>query len=61
MKKYTRPTIEVVELSVKESLSALPGTFSDFGYKLNGVKKFGSSSVRNVSMYLKDSGNVTGA
>lgn len=25
MKKYTKPTVEVVELSVKESLSALPG------------------------------------
>lgn len=24
MKKYTKPTVEVVELSVKESLSALP-------------------------------------
>ena len=24
MKKYTKPTINVVELSVKESLSALP-------------------------------------
>jgi len=25
MKKYIKPTVEVVELSVKESLSALPG------------------------------------
>lgn len=24
MRKYTKPTVEVVELSVKESLSALP-------------------------------------
>lgn len=24
MKKYTKPTVEVVELSVRESLSALP-------------------------------------
>ena len=25
MRKYTKPTVEVVELSVKESLSDLPG------------------------------------
>ena len=28
MKKYTKPSVEVVELSVKESLSALPGNLS---------------------------------
>ena len=33
MKKYTKPSVEVVELSVKESLSALP--FSLKGVTVN--------------------------
>jgi len=33
MKKYTKPSVKVVELSVRESLSDLPATFrGGFGY-----------------------------
>ena len=31
MKKYTKPSVEIVELSVKESLSALPAAFKGMG------------------------------
>ena len=52
MKKYTKPSIEVVELSVKESLSALPNGFSATtitkGY--NAANKY-----RNVTIYTKTS------
>lgn len=41
MKKYTKPTVEVVELSVKESLSALP----------NGVK-VGRKMAANKLAYV---------
>lgn len=57
MKKYTRPNIEVVELSVRESLSALPGNFGAKGFKFNTMRTL--SGAKNVTMYLKDSGNVT--
>lgn len=33
MKKYTKPTVEVVELSVKESLSDLPTGVNRIGKK----------------------------
>ena len=39
MKKYTKPTVEVVELSVKESLSALP----------NGVR-VGRPAIANTKL-----------
>jgi len=50
MKKYTRPTIEVVELSVRESLSGLPGNFADFGIAKPTVSAF-SSARKNLTMY----------
>ena len=31
MKKYTKPTVEVVELSVRESLSSLPNGVNGIG------------------------------
>lgn len=52
MKKYTKPVIEVVELSVKESLSALPSAFS----KKLGTATGGSHSYRNVTIYTATSG-----
>ena len=38
MKKYTKPTVDVVELSVKESLSALPS-------QLTKTQKVGAYTV----------------
>lgn len=38
MKKYTKPTVDVVELSVKESLSALPS-------QLKKTQKVGAYTV----------------
>ena len=51
MKKYTRPTIEVVELSVRESLSGLPGNFASFGIDNPTVSSFNSSTRKNLTMY----------
>lgn len=48
MKKYNKPTVEVVELSVRESLSALPSGFKSFRTSV------GSGSVKgykNVTIY----------
>lgn len=55
MKKYTKPAIEVVELSVKESLSALP---TGFTRSVDKTKVVGGSA-RTVTIYKKTS--VTGA
>ena len=52
MKKYTRPSIEVVELSVRESLSALPTGFKK--YQPNAIKG-GTSAYKNVTIYKKTS------
>lgn len=52
MKKYTRPMVEIVELSVKESLSALnlPTGFN------KATTNFGSkTSYKNVTIYTKAS------
>ena len=56
MKKYTKPSVEVVELSVKESLSALP-----FSLKEVRVNKDSSTNrVSNVaSIYKVTSGDRT--
>ena len=54
MKKYTKPAIEVVELSVKESLSALPN-----GFTRTVKSKTISEAARTVTIYKKTS--VTGA
>ena len=51
MKKYTRPSVEVVELSVRESLSALPTGFK--GYEPKAIKR--GSSYKNVTIYKKTS------
>ena len=51
MKKYNKPTIQVVELSVKESLSALPSAFGKVQMgKLADAKKY-----KNLSIYRKNS------
>ena len=52
MKKYNKPTIQVVELSVKESLSAIP---SNFGVTM---KKLKGSSYKNLAVYRKTSANA---
>lgn len=52
MKKYTRPSVEVVELSVRESLSALPTGFK--GYNPT-AQKIGGSAYKNVTIYKKTS------
>ena len=48
MKKYNKPAIQIVELSVKESLSALP---TGFGKVTMGT--LGTAKYRNVSIYKK--------
>lgn len=50
MKKYNKPTIQVVELSVKESLSAIPSKFG--GVKMG---KLAGATYKNLSIYKKDS------
>ena len=52
MRKYIKPTAEVIELSVKESLSALPTGFK--GYQPTAVKGAGSA-YKNVTIYKKTS------
>lgn len=52
MKKYNKPTIQVVELSVKESLSALPASFNKAGIKMGTL---GSATYKNLSIYRKNS------
>ena len=63
MKKYTRPTVEIVELSVKESLSDLPAKFGGIAGDKTGFSfRMGTlSSKRNVSIYTFDSGAKTNA
>lgn len=51
MKKYTRPSVEVVELSVRESLSALPTGFK--GYQPKAEKA--GSTYKNVTIYKRTS------
>lgn len=53
MKKYTKPSIEVVELSVRESLSALPTGFKAGGLSVG--KKLGTEKYNNVTFYKKTS------
>ena len=52
MKKYTRPSVEVVELSVRESLSALPTGFKKYEPK---AQKVGGSAYNNVTIYKRTS------
>ena len=55
MKKYTKPAIEVVELSVKESLSALPTGFGSRTVKELNI----GGAAKTVTIYKKGSGNIT--
>ena len=50
MKKYNKPAIQVVELSVKESLSALPT-----GFARTGMGKLSGAKYRNISIYRTNS------
>jgi len=51
MKKYNKPTIQVVELSVKESLSALPSKFGG----VSEMRKLTGAKYNNVTVYRKTS------
>ncbi len=53
MKKYTKPSVEVVELSVRESLSALPTGFT--GYEPRAYKPVTGSKYKNVTVYKRTS------
>ncbi len=53
MRKYIKPSIEVVELSVRESLSAIP--FDNFGAKKRTVNGKANSIV---TIYKKTSTTV---
>lgn len=44
MKKYTKPEVSIVELSVKESLSALPSNLSK-------VKKVAATSTYAATLF----------
>ena len=55
MKKYNKPTIQVIELSVKESLSALPT-----GFARTSMGKLSGAAYRNISMYKKSSAVAQG-
>lgn len=54
MKKYTKPMVEVVELSVKESLSALPTKFTSVTGKFT-LGKIAGAGKKNVSVYTQTS------
>ena len=55
MKKYTRPSIEVVELTVRESLSALPTSFRAVkGFSTAPTTtKNGTAAYNNATVYKK--------
>ena len=55
MKKYTKPMVEVVELTVKESLSAIPAKFNTSKFTLSAMGKFGTTSRKNVTVYTASS------
>lgn len=52
MKKYNKPTIQVVELSVKESLSALPKSFDKAGITMG---RYAGATYKNISIYKRNS------
>lgn len=56
MKKYNKPTIQVVELSVRESLSDIPAAF---GSKVTMGKLTDNATYKNLSIYRKTSANTT--
>lgn len=53
MKKYTKPTVEVVELSVKESLSSLPNGVNGIGRKYLTAENKRLAFVANEYNYKK--------
>ncbi len=62
MKKYTKPMVEIVELTVKESLSALPELFNKgVGFKATTMGKWGSGLKKNVTVYTYGTSNQVGA
>lgn len=54
MKKYNKPAIQVVELSVKESLSDIPASFG----KTVTMSKLSGAKYKNLSIYKKVSTQV---
>ena len=50
MKTYNKPIAQVVELAVKESLSALPN-----GFSFNRMAKLSNATYKNVAIYTKSS------
>ena len=54
MKKYTKPAIEVVELSVKESLSALPT-----GFRRAVTTRPIGETTKTVTIYKKGSAPIS--
>ena len=52
MKKYTKPVVQVVELSVKESLSAIPFKFQGMAQANIGLN---DARFKNISIYTKTS------
>jgi len=57
MKKYIKPTAEIIELSIKESLSDVPSAFSHpnkarFSF---GMSKVSGSKYKNISIYTYSS------
>ena len=56
MKKYNKPTIQVVELSVKESLSAIPDAFGG----TVTMKRLSGATYKNLSIYRKTSAVAQG-
>ena len=56
MKKYNKPTVQFVELSVKESLSDIP---AKFGGKVT-MGKLSGATYKNLSIYKKSSAVVNG-
>ena len=57
MKKYNKPTIQVVELSVKESLSDLPAQFNKTPFKMGTLS---GAKYKNLSIYRKNSAVAQG-
>ena len=59
MKKYTKPSVEVVELSVKESLSALPASFGGKSVGFGSMGTLSGATRKNVTLYKLTSVTTT--
>ena len=53
MKKYTKPTVEVVELSVRESLSSLPKGVNGIGRRYLSTENKRLAFVANEHTLVK--------